>query len=435
MLAQEGHVVRVRTLLLLRWLAIIGQLSAIVFVAFVLGFKMPVMVCLALVAISAWSNVYLRARFADHTRMPEHWTAWVMGFDIAQLGLQLALTGGLTNPFALLVIAPVMVSATTLSASRTLFLGGLALLIATLMGVVYMPLPWFEGEAFNPPFLFTGGVWLALVCSLTFMGFYAFRVAEERRQLANALSATEIVLSREQSLHALDGLAAAAAHELGTPLATITLVARELEREMEADSPIAEDIRLLRSQSERCREILGKLKTLGDDGESPLTRQSLATLLDEVSEPHRGTGINITVDVLGEDDAPVMWRNPAIHYALGNLIENAVDFARADVSITADWSESTVQIVIADDGPGFPPEVLERIGDPFVSRREGERRGGGLGLGIFIAKTLLERTGATVTFETDDGAITSITWPRDALAVARVGGQAGVGATVSSHSV
>jgi len=309
-----------------------------------------------------------------------------------------------------------MVSATTLSANRTVTLGALVLFVATLLGVVYLPLPWYPGEAFNPPFLFVGGVWLALVCSLTFMGTYAFRVAEERRQLANALTATEIVLNRAQNLQALDGLAAAAAHELGTPLATISVVTRELENDVDPVSPIAEDIRLLRSQSERCRVILAKLKTLGEDGESPLTRQSVHALIEEVIAPHRGAGVTIRVDMLGpEGDRPVIWRNPAIHYGLGNLVENAVDFARSTVSITADWNESLLTITIADDGPGFPDDILDRIGDPFVSRRVEAQRGGGLGLGIFIAKTLLERTGAEVTFETDEGAISVVNWPRAAL--------------------
>jgi len=412
----ETRVVRVRTLLFLRWIAILGQLGAILFVAFVLGFAMPTAACVGLVALSAWSNVFLRVKFADDRRMPEEWTNGVMTFDVLQLGAQLMLTGGLTNPFAFLIIAPVMVSATTLSANRTLTLWAIVFLVATLLAVVYLPLPWFPGEAFSPPFLFVGGVWLALVCSLTFMGFYAYRVAEERRQLVNALTATELVLNREQNMQALDGLAAAAAHELGTPLATISVVTRELERELDPDSPIGEDIRLLRTQSERCRNILGKLKNLREDGESPLVRHDVHTLLEEVVAPHRDKAVTVRLDVLGTtDDAPVIWRNPAIHYGLGNLIENAVEFARTTVSVTADWNEDAVQIVIADDGPGFPDDVLHRIGDPFVSRRHGQDRGGGLGLGIFIAKTLLERTGGTVVFENDEGAISSVTWPRAAL--------------------
>lgn len=416
----DDHVVRVRTLLLLRWLAILGQLGAILFVAFVLKFEMALAACLGLVALSAWSNVFLRVRFADDRRMPEVWTSYVMMFDVLQLAAQLGLTGGLTNPFALLLIAPVMVSATTLSSERTLTLGALVLFLATMLAVIHLPLPWFEGEAFTPPLLFVGGVWLALVCALAFMGTYAFRVAEERRQLANALTATEVVLTRAQNLQALDGLAAAAAHELGTPLATIYVVTRELEREVDASSPLAEDVRLLRSQSERCRDILAKLKTLGEDGGSPLARQHVATLLEEVTESHRGTGVEVVIDLIGDmDDQPVLTRNPAIHYGLGNFVENAVEFAETLVTVTAEWDAQMLSITIADDGPGFPDEVLWRIGDPFVSKRDEETgHGGGLGLGIFIAKTLLERTGATVNFQKRDGATTVATWSRVALAEA-----------------
>ena len=406
-------VVRVRTLLLLRWLAIAGQLLAILFVAFGLEFTMPTSACLALVAMSASSNVLLRMRFKDDQRMPEAWTAWVLGFDIVQLGAQLGLTGGLTNPFSLLLIAPVMVSATTLSASRTVSLGGLALISVTLLGVIYWPLPWYHGESFNPPLLFVGGVWLALVCSLTFMGTYAFRVAEERRQLADALAAAELALAQGQSLQALDGLAAAAAHELGTPLATISVVTRELEREMDPSAPIADDIRLLRSQSERCREILSKLKTLREDGGSPLVRLHVRTLLEEVVSPHHGTGVEVVIDVAGPpDDPPILWRNPAVHFGLNNLVENAVEFAETLVTVSATWTPQELSLTISDDGPGYAENVLERLGEPFVTQREEGDRGGGLGLGIFIAKNLLERTGATVRFGRDVGARCTVSWPR-----------------------
>ena len=415
--AFDEQVVRVRTLLLLRWLAILGQLGAILFVSMALEFTMPVVACLGLVAVSAWSNVFLRVRFADDRRMPEAWTAWVMGFDLVQLAMQIGLTGGLTNPFALLLIAPVMVSATTLSANHTITLGSLVLFSATILGVFHLPLPWYAGERFAPPFLFVGGVWLALVCSLTFMGTYAFRVAEERRQLAHALAATEIVLTREQHLHALDGLAAAAAHELGTPLSTIYVITRELERELDEGSAFADDIRLLRSQAQRCRDILGKLKTLGEDGESPLIRLAVRTLIEEVVEPHRGAGVEIVVAMEGNaDDQPVVARNPAIHYGLGNIVENAVDFAETMVAVTARWDADRLTLIIADDGPGFSDDVLGRIGDPFVSRRQDGHGGGGLGLGIFIAKTLLERTGAAVSFQRDHGATATVSWPRAALA-------------------
>ncbi|WP_420393748.1 ActS/PrrB/RegB family redox-sensitive histidine kinase [Acuticoccus sp.] len=410
------RLVRVRTLLLLRWLALLGQLIAILFVSQVLAFQMPLEACLGLVALSAWSNVFLRVRFADNRRMPESWTAAVMAFDIAQLALQLGLTGGLTNPFALLLIAPVLVSATTLSSGRILTLGGLVLLSATLLAMFSLPLPWYEGERFAPPFLFVGGVWLSLVCSLSFMATYAFRVAEENRQLADALNAAEIVLTREQNLHALDGLAAAAAHELGTPLGTILVVAREMEREAPEGSPLAEDLALLRSQTERCREILRKLKTLGEDEESPLVRLAVRTLLEEVVAPHREAGVDIVIELGGPTEGqPVLARNPAIHYGLGNLVENAVDFADTTVRISALWDEARLDLTIADDGPGFPEDILGRIGDPYVSRRRPHDRGGGLGLGIFIAKTLLERTGATVNFAAAGGAVVHVSWPRDRL--------------------
>jgi two-component system, sensor histidine kinase RegB len=413
----DEQVVRVRTLLILRWLAILGQLAAILFVAMVLEFKMPIAACLGLVAVSAWSNVFLRLRFADDRRVPEDWTAWVMGFDIAQLALQMGLTGGLTNPFAILLIAPVMVSATTLSGSRTWTLGAFVLLCSSILAVFHLPLPWYDGERFAPPLLFVGGVWIALVGSLGFMATYAFRIAEERRQLAAALAATEIVLSREQNLHALDGLAAAAAHELGTPLATMTVIIRELERDLDPASPHVDDVALLKSQAQRCRDILAKLATLGQDSESPLQRLAVRTLIEEVVMPHRGTGVEIVIATDGPaDDPPVIARNPAMHYGLGNLVENAVDFAETAVTVSALWTADRLTLTIADDGPGFSDDVMARLGEPFVSRRAGHEHGGGLGLGFFIAKTLLERTGAAVTFRRENGATVEVSWRREAIA-------------------
>jgi two-component system sensor histidine kinase RegB len=240
--------------------------------------------------------------------------------------------------------------------------------------------------------------------------------------MANALAATELVLAREQHLSQLDGLAAAAAHELGTPLATITVVATELARAIEKDSPLAEDITLLREQAQRCRQILGKLTELSAD-DKPFDRMPLSALLEEVVAPHRHFGVAINVAVTSHEAAePIGGRNPAILYGLGTLVENAVDFARATVQVAADWTSNDVLVTITDDGPGFAPEIMDRIGDPYVTSRRRRRMnidnegGGGLGLGFFIAKTLLERAGATLEFENraapDRGAIVRVHWGR-----------------------
>jgi two-component system sensor histidine kinase RegB len=256
------------------------------------------------------------------------------------------------------------------------------------------------------------------------MGFYAFRVAEEARQLADALAATELVLQREQHLSALDGLAAAAAHELGTPLATISLVAHELASELKDDDPRAEDIRLIRAQTERCRDILSKIASLTTRDEH-LGLMPLSHLLEDVTAPHRNFGISIEIEQHGDGTEPVAGRNPGLLYGLGNLVDNAVDFAASKVRILAEWSAEKVRIAIFDDGPGFSSDVIDQLGEPYITTR-GNRLGqqrnvehGGLGLGIFIAKTLLERSGAKLRLENrkppESGAIATVEWPRPAF--------------------
>jgi two-component system, sensor histidine kinase RegB len=334
-----------------------------------------------------------------------------------QLAGLLFLTGGLTNPFALLMTVPVVVSATSLPLRMTIFLGVLVIALATLLVFFHLPLPWFPGTELPMPFVYVAGIWVAVVSSITFTGIYAWRVAEEARMLANALAATELVLQREQHLSALDGLAAAAAHELGTPLATIALVAKEMERELAGDPRWHEDVTLLRSQSERCREILKRLTSLSTESEAHLARLPLTSLIEEVIAPHRDFGIAIKLepgDRIGPE--PVGRRNPGVIYGLGNLVENAVDFARESVTLRWQWNESTITLDVVDDGRGFPPEVIDRIGEPYMSTRQGAEPGGGLGLGLFIAKTLLERSGATISFrnamEPGKGAMVQVIWPR-----------------------
>ncbi|MER8592019.1 ActS/PrrB/RegB family redox-sensitive histidine kinase [Mesorhizobium sp. M1182] len=414
---QQSQRLRLNTLIRLRWLAIVGQSLTVLVVAYGLKFPLPVGMCFALIACSAWMNLLLTFRYPAAHRLTPFSAFAILTFDSLQLAGLLYMTGGLTNPFSLLMTVPVVVSATSLPLRLTAMLGALVIVAATLLVFYHLPLPWHEGAPLAMPFIYVAGMWMAVFCSIAFTAIYAFRVAEEARLLANALAATELVLQREQHLSALDGLAAAAAHELGTPLATITLVAKEMEKALGEDPKYGEDVKLLRSQSERCREILKRLTSLSSESEVHLSRLPLTSLVEEVTAPHRDFGISIKLrpgERIGPE--PVGRRNPGVIYGLGNLVENAVDFARNSVTVRWNWNEAAVSFSIIDDGPGFPPEIIDRIGEPYMSTRQGTEAGGGLGLGLFIAKTLLERSGATLDFrnssEPGEGAIVQISWPR-----------------------
>ena len=294
---------------------------------------------MALIGLSAVVNIALRLRFPPTMRLGQWPASLLLAYDLAQLGALLFLTGGLDNPFAMLLLVPVIVSATTLPPRATIALGVMVVGTASLLALYHFPLPWHPGLSLTIPLVYTAGVWVALVLACAFTGIYTFRVAEEARQLARALTATEMVLAREHHLSALDGLAAAAAHELGTPLATIALVSKEMEREMTEADPRREDLALIRSQSQRCREILGRLTTLSWQGDEHLARVPLSHLVEEVVAPYRAFATEIVVaPAHGEGPEPVGRRNPAVIQGLANLVENAVDFARRQVTLATEWN-------------------------------------------------------------------------------------------------
>jgi two-component system sensor histidine kinase RegB len=416
---------RVDTLVMLRWSAIIGQTFALLYVYHYLKFEFPIGLCFVAVATSTALNIALRAGTPRSFRLDDSEAAVLLAFDILELAALLYLTGGVVNSFAMLFLAPVMISAVSLPRKLTLLLGILMVAAATLLTVEYLPLPWRADEQLHFPLLYRLGVWSALVLSAAFVGLYAARVSDEARLLAGALSATELVLERAQHLTQLDGLAAAAAHELGTPLATITLITSELQKMAPAAAPaMAEDLALLAQEARRCREILRKLNSLGTQEAHVLNVLAIGTLIEEVVEPLRDQEVEVIVIKDGLNPAPVCARNPGILYGLGNLVENAVDFARSKVWIEARWTPIFVSIAIQDDGPGFEPRILDRVGDPYMSGDSTERRvkvepDSGLGLGLFIAKTLLERSGALVEAANVDppssGARITVTWPRAAF--------------------
>ena len=411
-------------------MAVAGQAAAILFVRFFLGFDLPTVACLAFIALSVLLNVTLRLRYPARYRLSPTFGDALLVYDLLQLSALLYLTGGLLNPFAFLIVAPVTVSAATLRPRQTIALGLMAIAVASVLVFWHKPLPWWPGEVFDLPKHYKFGIWASIVCGLTFIGLYSQRLAREARQMANALAATENVLARENRLHALDGLAAAAAHELGTPLSTIAVITKELERDTPTGSPLRDDISLLQEQTQRCREILQKLTSDRSDTDPIHTALSLSNLINEAVIAHQGRGPAITVSLPDQpkngdtgSSEPITHRNPGVLYGLGNIVENAVQFANSEVLIGAHWDTDYVEVSVSDDGPGFARSVIESVGEPYVTTRpswksppESET---GLGLGFFIAKTLLGRAGATVEASNlkppRKGARVVIRWPRSAF--------------------
>jgi two-component system sensor histidine kinase RegB len=408
---------RLQTLVRLRWLAVGGQTATVMIVAFWLKFPMPLLACCVLIACLAWINFFLTLRYPPTHRLEPPAAFALLGLDLLQLCGLLLITGGLANPFSALVCVPVIISFASQPIRYSMVLIALAMICITGLAFSPFPLPWYGGVEINVHSVMQLGVWCSIASTMAFAAFYAYRVSMEASQLADALAATELVLQREKHLSQLDGLAAAAAHELGTPLATISVVAKEMERELLHDDRFREDVALLRSQSERCRDILRRLTTLSAEDEAHMRRLTLSSMMEEIIAPHREFGIKLElIEKSPRAGEPVLNRNAGIMYGLGNLIENAVDYARKTVTVTVEYDPALLIIIIEDDGNGYAPDILTRIGEPYVTTRQRDDTAGGLGLGLFIAKTLLERSGAAISFGNRDpetpGARIRVEWPR-----------------------
>ncbi|RVV97995.1 HAMP domain-containing histidine kinase [Mesobaculum littorinae] len=427
--SRRSNWVRLRTLTNLRWIAILGQIVAIAVGEWVLNLSLELGLCILTVGVSVLSNLTATLVFPASKRLSEGEMMALLLFDISQLVVLLFLTGGIHNPFALLILAPVTISATALQLRATLLIGAIAIALITLVAFWHIPLRTEFGFVMRMPGNFVLGFWIAIVIGMVFLAGYARRVTGEVHAMSEALVATQMALAREQKLTDLGGVVAAAAHELGTPLATIKLVSAELIEELD-DPDLRADAELIRTQADRCRDILRDMGRVGKD-DLHLRRAPISTVVAEAAAPHEDRGKALHYDIGPIDDPdrdqPVILRRPEIIHGLRNLVQNAVDFASSSVWIDIAWTDQTLFLRISDDGPGYPVHVLPRIGDPFVrSRRDGTAARPeyqGMGLGLFIAKTLLERTGAELTFANgraatgmaarpgaDRGAIVEVSW-------------------------
>jgi len=427
--------IRLRTMIVLRWVAIAGQLTAITVAERIFGLQLELGLCYLAIGVSMVGNLVAIFVFPENKRLSEYENLSMVMFDLLQLSFLLFLTGGLHNPFCLLLLGPVTISATTLSLRSTVILCGTAIILATLLSLFHLPLKAQSGGLLEIPGIFVFGHWVALVISILFSTSYLRRVTTESHSMSDALVATQMALAREQKLTDLGGVVAAAAHELGTPLATIKLVSTELLDELKDNPDLAEDAALIRDQADRCRDILRDMGRAGKD-DLHLRQAPLIAVLEEAAEPHRDRGK--TIEFLLEQTSglmtgqPSILRKPEIIHGLRNLIQNAVDFAHSTVWVEANWTETQISVRILDDGKGFPPHLIGRIGDPFMRKRPAEKKSRerpeyeGMGLGLFIAKTLLERSGAELTFANGSdgaanidrprlGAVVEVVWPRRKL--------------------
>jgi len=430
---QRGNWIRLRTLIWLRWAAIAGQITALAIaqvyyhLIFESGFTYMV------IGLSVLVNLVSMSIFPKNKRLTERKNLLMLLFDLLQLCALLFLTGGLHNPFSLLIVAPVTVSASALSLRSTLFLGASAIFLVSLLARFYIPLQDEQGIVHALEEIYVFGKWVAIVIAVIFLAVYSRWIASEVHSMSDALQATQLALAREQKLTDLGGVIAAAAHELGTPLATIKLASSELIDELDDRPELLEDAELIKQEANRCRDIL---HSMGHAGKEDLFTQQapLITVVEEAASPHLDRGKTVHFETMPPSDPelpqPTILRRPEIVHGLRNLIQNAVDFARANVWIECSWSDGHVTVVVQDDGPGYPPFLIGRIGDPFMrDRRSAAERAArpayeGMGLGLFIAKTLLERSGAELSFANGSktqtsksqlsersGALVKVSWP------------------------
>ncbi|MGJ8546159.1 MAG: sensor histidine kinase RegB [Sulfitobacter sp.] len=440
---QRANWIRLRTMILLRWVAIAGQLAAVSVAPLVLGIELAQGMCYLVIGAAVIFNLAASFIYPENKRLTERENMFAVMFDLLQLGLLLFLTGGLNNPFALLLLGPVTISATALSLRSTLVLGALAIGIVTVLSMIYVPLITAGGGELRMAPLFIFGHWIAMLIAVLFTSAYSRRVTSEIYSMSEALSATQMALARAQKLTDLGGVVAAAAHELGTPLATIKLASGELVSELQDRPELREDAELIYQQADRCRDILRDMGRAGKD-DLHLRQAPLAAVVEEAAEPHmqRGKAVRFVMRDTASSQ-PSILRRPEIIHGLRNLVQNAVDFASSEVVIEQRWTDERITIRIVDDGPGFPAHLIGRIGDPFMGPRKRNQEDParpeyeGMGLGLFIAKTLLERSGATLEIANRaeamnprpgmSGVVIEVRWPRGKIEAQEDSGRAALG--------
>ena len=408
-----------KTLVILRWIAIVGQFFTISIVYFFLSFELPFFYCSAIILVGVLSNIYLQFKVKDNQLNNFSSTIYLL-YDLVQLATLLYLTGGITNPFTILLIIPAIVSSTFLTLRSTLNLSFTTIIVLVVLTLYHLPLPYSGDFHFHVPNYYLYAIPIAVITGLIFLTYFGARFGIESRKRTKALNKLELILAKEHELESIGVQAAAAAHSLGTPLSTITVVAKELEKEIGNNSKYSKDINLLLTQTKRCGDILKKLSqdTLAED--TFLDDIKLDELLNEIARSYREiSNKKLSVIIEKNEINPRIERTLEITYGLRNFIGNAVKYSKSLVEISLESNNRITEVKVCDDGPGFPSDVKDVLGEPYIRSEDNKISSkSGLGLGTFIGKTLLERMKANVTFEKcpkTNGAMVTIQWQTNSL--------------------
>mgnify|MGYP001365525282 FL=1 len=403
-----------KTLVFLRWIAIFGQLFSVNLVYFYLDLNFPVFLCHLVIIVGLITNIYLQFGLKASLLKDLYSSSFLM-YDIIQLSVLLFLTGGIFNPFAILLIVPTIVSSTFLSMGSTIILGSLTIILLFVITFFNMPLPGMEEYILSFPNYYVTGILISLIIGLIFLSYFGIRFAGETKKRSDALNKLQQILAKEYELESLGGQAAAAAHSLGTPLATISVVSKEMRKEVGDDSKLTKDLDLLISQTKRCSEILKKISQKKIISDEFLSSMSFEDLLEEIIKSFKESTekvikLNTDKDINKTD----IKKNPELVYGLRNFIGNAVKFANQNILVSIISDNINLYILIEDDGPGFPEDIMKALGEPYIkSKSKKSKNNAGLGLGTFLGKTLLERQSAFISFENGsslNGARVKIKW-------------------------
>jgi two-component system sensor histidine kinase RegB len=405
-----------KTLVILRWIAIIGQYISISIVYFILDFELPFFYCSIIILLGVISNCYLQFLVKENQLSNIKSFSYLL-YDLIQLSLLLFFTGGVTNPFIVLLIIPAIVSSTFLNIRSTLNLLIITIAILIILTIYYSPLPHkvIEELHFHVPDYYLYAVPLAIIIGLVFLTYFGIRFGVESRKRTEALNRLELILAKEHELESIGLQAAAAAHSLGTPLSTITVVAKELEKEIGQNPEYSKDINLLLSQTKRCSEILKNLSQDQFKEDNFLSNIKIGDLLEEVVRSFREISEKKIILIKDQNELdPIIYRTLEITYGLRNFIGNATKYSNSIVEINLKSNDTITEVLVTDDGPGFSEDVKDLIGEPYIrSKNKIISSKSGLGLGTFIGKTLLERMKANVQFGKSkklNGAMVTIKW-------------------------